>query len=187
MSGPLVMPWKGVMPQIADDAFIAPNATIIGDVVIGPQTSIWFNCILRGDVNKIRVGARTNIQDGSIVHVDRGAGAVKEGHPTIIGDDVLIGHMAMIHGTEIDNGAFVGMKATLLDGSHVEEEAMVAAGALIGPGRRVLRHQLWAGVPARHVRDMKPDEIRLAPEGAAHYVKLANGYREYFEKNTPKP
>lgn len=183
MSGPLIMPWKGVAPQIADDAFIAPNATIIGDVVIGSKASIWFNCVLRGDVNKIRVGARTNIQDGTIVHVDRGAKAEDEGFPTLIGEDVLIGHNAMIHGTTIENGGFVGMCATLLDGAYVETEAMVAAGALVGPGKRILRHQLWGGVPAKHLRDMKPEEFKYAPDGVAHYVKLAEGYRDYFDKN----
>lgn len=183
MSGPLIMPWKGIAPKIADDAFIAPNATIIGDVVIGSKASIWFNCVLRGDVNKIRIGARTNIQDGTIVHVDRGAMTSDEGYPTLIGEDVLVGHNAMIHGTTIEDGGFVGMCATLLDGAYVEGEAMVAAGALVGPGKRVLRHQLWGGVPAKHLRDMKPEEINYAPDGVAHYVKLAEGYREYFDQN----
>jgi carbonic anhydrase/acetyltransferase-like protein (isoleucine patch superfamily) len=177
------MPWKGVSPKISDDAFIAPNATIIGDVEVGPKASIWFNCVLRGDVNKIRIGARTNIQDGTIVHVDREADAKDDGYPTLIGDDVLVGHNAMIHGTTIENGGFVGMCATLLDGAYVEGEAMVAAGALVGPGKRILRHQLWGGVPARYLRDMKPGEISYAPDGVAHYVKLAEGYRAHFSKN----
>lgn len=183
MPGPLIIPWKGVMPTIAEDAFIAPNATIIGDVVIGSKASVWFNCVLRGDVNAIRVGARTNIQDGTIIHVDRGADAKDDGFPTQIGDDILIGHNAMIHGTTIENGGFVGMCATLLDGAYVEGESMVAAGALVGPGKRVPRHQLWGGVPAKYLRDMKPEEISYAPDGVAHYVKLAEGYRKYFAEN----
>src|SRR5580704_1425665 len=104
----IILPWKGKAPKIAPDAFIAPNATIIGDVVIGAQASIWFGCVLRGDVNSIRVGARSNIQDGTVVHVE------SEGCATFIGDDVLIGHLAMIHGATLENGSFIGMKATLL-------------------------------------------------------------------------
>ncbi len=183
MSGPLIMPWKGIMPKIADDAFIAPNATIIGDVVIGPKASIWFNCVLRGDVNAIRVGARTNIQDGTIVHVDSGTEANEAGHPTLIGEDILIGHNAMIHGTTIEDGGFVGMCSTLLDGVVVEGGAMVAAGALVGPGKRIRRNQLWGGVPAKHLRDMKPEEASYAPDGVAHYMKLAEGYRAHFAAN----
>ena len=183
MSGPLIIPWQGIMPKIAKDAFIAPNATIIGDVVIGSKSSIWFNCVLRGDVNAIRVGERTNIQDGTIIHVDSGTEANKAGYSTFIGDDILIGHNAMIHGSTIESGGFVGMCSTLLDGVHVESESMVAAGALVGPGKRVLRHQLWGGVPAKYLRDMKPEEINYAPDGVAHYVRLAEGYRAYFIEN----
>ncbi len=180
MSGPLIIPWKDVTPKIADDAFIAPNAIIIGDVVIGPKASIWFNCVLRGDVNAIRIGARTNVQDGTIIHVDSGTKAKADGSPTLIGDDILIGHNAMIHGTTIENGGFVGMCATLLDGVVVEGEAMVGAGAVVSPGKRVPRHQLWGGVPAKYLRDMKPGEISYIPEGVAHYMELAEGYRKYF-------
>ena len=185
MPGPLIIPWKGVTPKISDDAFIAPNATIIGDVVIGSKASIWFNCVLRGDVNAIRVGACTNIQDGTVIHVDSGTSTKAEGYPTLIGDGILIGHKAMIHGTTIENGGFVGMCATLLDGTFVEGEAMVAAGALVGSGKRVPRHQLWGGVPAKYLRDMKPGEISYVPEGVAHYMELAEGYREYFAQNPP--
>ena len=108
----LIIPWQGKWPKIADDAFIAPNATIIGDVEIGPGASIWFNCVLRADVAIMRIGARTNIQDGSIIHVDSG------GFNTIIGDDVLVGHKAMIHGSTLESGSFVGMCATLLNGTN---------------------------------------------------------------------
>src|SRR5882724_8253677 len=116
MSGPLIMPWKGIMPKIAEDAFIAPTAVIIGDVVIGSKSSIWFNCVLRGDVNFIRVGARTNIQDGTIVHVESAKGG-EQGRGTTIGDDVLIGHMAMVHACTLEDKSFVGMSAVLLNGA----------------------------------------------------------------------
>ena len=180
MPGPLIVPWKGIMPRIADDAFIAPNATIIGDVVIGSKSSIWYGCVLRGDVNFIRIGKRTNIQDGSVVHVDSGNGTKTDGYPTLIGNDVLIGHKAVVHGCTVESGGFVGMCATILDGAVVEGEAMVAAGALVGPGKRVGRHQLWAGVPAKHLRAMKPEEITGIADGVGHYVKLGQAYREYF-------
>ncbi len=183
MSGPLIVPWKGVTPKIADDAFIAPNATIIGDVVIGSKSSVWFNCVLRGDVNAIRIGERTNIQDSSIIHVDSGTNTKSEGFPTLIGNDILIGHKAMIHGTTIEDGGFVGMCATTLDGVFIESEGMVAAGAMVGAGKRVLKHQLWAGVPAKFLRDMRPGEIEYIPEGVAHYVELGQGYRKYYAEH----
>lgn len=171
MSGPIILPWKGVWPKIADDAFIAPNATIIGDVEIASKASIWFGCVVRGDVNYIRVGQRSNIQDGAIVHAET------NGHPTIIGDDVLIGHLAVVHACTLESGCFVGMTSTLLDGAVVESQAMVAAGALIGPGKRVPSGQLWAGTPARFIRDLKPEEIAKFPKAIARYVELSQGYR----------
>lgn len=171
MSGPIILPWKGVSPTIASDAFIAPNAVIIGDVVIGSGASIWFNCVLRGDVNHIRVGARSNIQDGTVVHVSH------KGNPAIIGEDVLIGHMATIHACTLESKSFVGMRATVMDEAVVEREAMVAAGALVAPGKRVLQGQMWAGTPARFVRNLKPEEIARHADGTARYVELGAAYR----------
>ncbi len=166
-TGPLIIPWRGKTPKISPDAFIAPNATIIGDVEIGPGSSIWFGCILRADVNVMRIGARTNIQDGSIIHVDSG------GFPTIIGDDVLVGHKAMIHGSTIEDKGFVGMCATLLDGVTVESEGMVAAGALMSPGKRVGKRQLWAGMPAKFIRDLREEELAGMARGVAAYAERA--------------
>jgi len=168
---PTILPFKGVWPTIAADAFIAPNATIIGDVVIGARSSIWFNCVLRGDVNYIRVGERTNIQDGTIVHV-----ATSDG-PTIIGDDVLIGHAAIIHGCHLNDACFVGMASTVMDDAVVETGAMVAAGALISPNKRVPSGQLWAGAPARFLRDLKPEEIARMKVQTARYADLAAEYK----------
>ncbi|MDX2225403.1 MAG: gamma carbonic anhydrase family protein [Rhodospirillaceae bacterium] len=169
-AGPTILPWKGVWPTIAADAFVAPNATIIGDVQIGAQASIWFNCVLRGDVNYIRVGARTNIQDGTIVHV-----ATNDG-PTLIGADVLIGHGAIIHGCTLHDGCFVGMAATVMDDAVVETGGMVAAGALVGPGKRVPAGQLWAGTPARFMRNLTPDEVAQMKVQTDRYVDVAQGY-----------
>jgi carbonic anhydrase/acetyltransferase-like protein (isoleucine patch superfamily) len=167
----LILPWKGVTPRIAADAFIAPTATLIGDVEIGPQSSVWFNCVLRADVHHIRVGARSNIQDGTIVHESSAP------LPTLIGDDVLVGHAVILHACTLESGCFVGMRATLMDGAVVEGGAMVAAGALVGPGKRVPRGELWGGAPARFMRKLTDAEIAGLTEGAAGYVALAAQYR----------
>lgn len=165
-----ILPYKGIVPKIAADAFIAANATVIGDVVIGPDTGVWFNCVLRGDINDIRVGARTNIQDGTIVHV------AKQSQGTYIGDDVTIGHMALIHACTLDDGCFIGMQATIMDGAHVEAGAMVAAGSLVTPGKRIGNGQLWAGSPARLVRQLNEKDLEIIRYTAPHYVELARQY-----------
>jgi carbonic anhydrase/acetyltransferase-like protein (isoleucine patch superfamily) len=177
MSGPIILPWRGVSPTIASDAFIAPGAVVIGDVVIGAGVTVWFNCVLRGDVNHIRVGARTNIQDGTVVHVSH------KTHPTIIGEDVLIGHMATIHGCTLESKAFVGMRATVMDGVVVEREAMVAAGALVAPGKRIPQKQMWAGAPARFVRDVKPEELKAFADAVERYAGLGEEYRTLLAAN----
>ena len=176
MAGPLIIPFKGVSPRIAADAFIAPNAVIIGDVEIGPQASIWFNCVLRGDVNSIRVGARSNLQDGTIVHCD-GPYHNGKGFPTIIGDDVLVGHMVMVHGAILENRAFVGMKAMLMNGTVVEGDAMVAAGALVS-GKRIPKGQLWAGSPAKFMRELSAKDVGGMRAGVERYVVNGQTYRE---------
>ncbi|NQV57787.1 MAG: gamma carbonic anhydrase family protein [Rhodospirillales bacterium] len=169
MSG-LILPYNGILPTIAKDAFIAPNATVIGQVTIGEGASIWFNTVLRGDVGTISVGARTNLQDGTIVHVTLGE------YDTFIGDDVLVGHMAIIHGAHLEDRTFVGMGATILDGVVVESGAMVAAGALVTPGKRVKRGELWAGRPAKLMRKLSEDEIEGLTSGAAGYHALSREY-----------
>ena len=171
MSG-LIFPYEDTLPTIADDAFIAPNATIIGDVVIGADSGIWFNCLLRGDVNEIRVGERTNIQDGTIVHVSG------PGQGTYIGNDITIGHMALIHACTLEDHSFVGMKATVMDDAVVESGAMVAAGALVTPGKRIPAGQLWGGTPARYLRDLGEGDLEIMRYTAPHYVKLAHRYRK---------
>ncbi|NKB44823.1 MAG: gamma carbonic anhydrase family protein [Alphaproteobacteria bacterium] len=169
---PLILPWNDINPVIAADAFVAPSATIVGDTHIGAKASIWFNVVLRGDVNHIRIGERTNIQDGTVVHVS------SKDHPTIIGADVLIGHMAMIHACTLEDGCFVGMSATVMDGAIVERGAMIAAGALVPPGKRVKAGQMWAGTPAKFVRDVKPEEAASFPDQIQRYVDLGQTYRQ---------
>lgn len=158
-------------PEVAADAFIAAGARIIGKVTIGAGSSVWFNCVLRGDVGRIHVGARTNIQDGSIVHVTGGR------FDTHIGDDVLIGHGCIIHGCRIADHGFVGMGATVLDGAVVEGDAMLAAGALLTPGKVVKSGELWAGRPARFLRALREEEIAGNRAAAAGYARLAALHR----------
>lgn len=178
MSG-LVLPFGNLVPKIAGDAFIAANATVIGDVEIGALSGIWFGCVVRGDGNSIRIGERTNIQDGTVIHVnaerDGGRGAV--GWRTTIGSDITVGHMALLHACTLEDGAFVGMKAVVMDGCVVEGQGMVAAGALLTPGKRVRKGELWAGSPAKLMRQMSAAEFEYLTYSARHYVELAAAYR----------
>jgi len=171
MSG-LILPFKGVVPTIDPTAYIAPTAAVIGDVVIGADTSIWFGCTVRGDVNEIRIGARTNIQDGTVIHV------ASAGQGTYIGDDITVGHMALLHACTLESGCFIGMKACVMDGAYVESGAMVAAGALVTPGKRVKAGQLWAGSPARPIRELSEKDLAYFPVSARQYAALAQTYRE---------
>ena len=168
----IILPYNHIQPVIAQDAFIAPNATIIGDVTIGNQAGIWFGCIIRGDVAEIRIGARTNIQDGTVIHVTRNH------HPTIIGTGVTIGHHATLHACTLEDHCFIGMRAIVLDDAIVESGAMLAAGALLTPGKQVKKGQIWAGNPARYFRDLTEDETRHITQSEKNYVKHAEEYRD---------
>ena len=172
MSNPAIYTFEGKTPRIAASAFIAPTAAIIGDVEIGEESNIWFHCVLRGDTNFIRVGKRCNIQDGSIVHVN----AVD--FPTILGDDVTVGHAAVVHACTLHDRAFVAIGATVLDGAVIEEGGVLAAGSLLTPGKRIGRYELWQGSPARLVRVMDESErARKFDPTAPHYVELGARFR----------
>ena len=179
LPGPILMPWNGVWPTIHDSAFIAPGAVIIGDVVIGPETSIWFGVVIRGDVHEIRIGARTNVQDGTIIHATQ----FKAG--TYIGDAVTIGHGAVLHACTLKDRCFIGMGAVVLDQATVETDAMVAAGALIAPGKTVPTGELWAGNPAKMLRPLKPAEIENIAGSADRYVGFGNSYRAQMDAGQP--
>jgi len=168
MTKPLILPLNGKTPKIHESAFVAPGCAIIGDVEIGPEASIWYNCVLRADINFIRVGARSNIQDGSVVHVESDYG--DGGHPAIIGDDVLIGHMAIVHGCTLLDRAFVGMGSIVMDGCVIEGDAMLAAGAMLTPGKRMPSGQLWSGRPAKYMRDLSEADIAGMQRGVKGYV-----------------
>jgi carbonic anhydrase/acetyltransferase-like protein (isoleucine patch superfamily) len=171
----LIRPYKGVTPKIDPSAFIAENAVIIGDVEIGPDSSIWYGVVIRGDVNKIRIGANTNIQDGTVIHVDA-QGEHWEGIPTLIGDNVTVGHKALLHACLIESNAFVGMGSIVLDGAVVEEGAMLAAGAVLTPKKRIPKGQLWAGAPAKYFRDLTKEQTDYFTVSADHYAWLAKQY-----------
>jgi carbonic anhydrase/acetyltransferase-like protein (isoleucine patch superfamily) len=167
----LVLPHEGIMPRIAPDVFLAPGSIVVGDVDIGERSSLWYNVVVRADVGLVRIGKGTNIQDGSVVHVTGGQ------FDTFIGDDVLIGHLAMIHGCQVHDRAFIGMKATILDGAVVESDSMVAAGAIVTPNKVVKAGELWAGAPAKKMRDMTPDEIARRAKSAPNYAINAQQHR----------
>jgi len=181
---PILLPYRGIMPRIDPTAFVAPGAVIIGDVVIGPKASVWFGCVLRGDVNHIRIGARTNIQDGTVIHVASGLQPARmtdkempaKGYPTILGDDVTVGHMALLHACTVESGGFVGMKAIVMDGAKIETQGMLAAGALLTPGKTVFKKQLWAGNPAKFWRDLSENDIAGFHMRAQQYVDLGQEY-----------
>lgn len=164
----IIRPFDGIWPAIDATAFVAPGAVVIGDVTIGAESSIWYAVVLRGDDCAIRIGARTNIQDGSIVHVFNDG---RTQHPTVIGDDVIVGHGAKLHGCTLVDGCLVGIGAIVLDGARVERQALVAAGSLVSPGKVVPEGQLWAGNPARFKRDLSVEERGYLGWNAGHYVR----------------
>jgi len=166
----IILPYRGVLPRIAERVFLAPGAMVIGDVEIGRESSVWFGCVVRGDVNVVRIGERTNIQDGTVIHV------AKEGQGTYIGSDITIGHMALLHACTLEDGAFIGMRATIMDDALVESGGMVAAGALITPGKRVRSGELWAGSPAKKLRDLSDADKLATTKLAPRYVALAADY-----------
>ncbi len=159
--------FAGTGPTLGAGAFVAPGAQVIGAVTLGAGASIWYNAVVRGDVAPIVIGARSNVQDGSVVHVTRAT----EG--TFIGDDCLIGHLAVVHGCRLEDRSFVGLGAVVMDGCVIESDGMLAAGGLLTPGKRIAAGQLWTGRPAVHVRDLTDAEIARNRAGAAAYVELA--------------
>lgn len=169
---PLILPYRGVTPKIHESCFIAPNATIIGDVEIGEGTNVWYGAVIRGDVMPIRIGKNTNIQEGVVIHVSTG------GQGTQIGDGVTVGHQALLHDCTIDDYAYIGMQSCVMDSAHVEGEAFVAAGALVSPRKHVPTGQLWAGSPARFMRDLAVDDFKMIAWSWKHYVELGAEHKD---------
>ncbi len=174
--GATIMPFEGKVPQIHETAFVAPGARIIGDVTIGPEASVWYNCVLRGDIHRIEVGARSNVQDGSVFHVE-GPRPDTDGEPTIIGEDCVIGHMAVVHGCQLDDRAFVGMGAVAMDGARIAEGGMLGAGALLSPGKMIGRGEIWIGRPAKYYRTQDDAQIAKIRFQTERYCQLAKKHR----------
>ncbi len=171
-----IRPYKGRLPKLGAGVYVDPAATVIGDVEIGDDSSIWPGTVVRGDVMHIRIGKRTNIQDGTIVHVTHDGTYTPEGFPTLIGDDVTIGHAAVIHACTLEDCCLIGMHATVLDGAVVKKHAFVGAGAVVSPGKVVGSGELWLGNPARLVRRLTDTQIEQLQYSAMHYVRLKNEY-----------
>ena len=162
----------GIKPTISPESYLAETAVVIGDVHIGAESSIWHYVTIRGDVNYIRIGNRTNIQDGCVVHVSR-----NKGGQTIIGSNITIGHLALIHACEIQDNAFVGMKAMVMDNAVIESYGMLAAGAVLTPGKVIKSRELWMGTPAKFVRMLTDEDLARMEENCAEYCWLAKKYR----------
>ena len=169
--GGVILPFKDKHPQIDETAFIAENAIIIGDVTIGTKSSIWYSCVLRGDMNFIRIGNDTNIQDGTVVHVD------SKGYPTILGDRVTVGHMALLHACTLKDDAMIGMQACVMDGAVVGEGSLIAAGALVTPGKEIGPGEVWAGRPAKFLRKVGPNDQKMLDYIWPVYDDLSAEYR----------
>ena len=172
-----IRPYNGILPTLGERAYIDPAASVIGDVVLGDDVSVWPLTVIRGDVNFIRIGDRTNIQDGTVIHVSHdGPHAKLGGFATRIGADVTIGHKAIIHACTIEDAVLIGMGAIVLDGAVVKKHGFVGAGALIAPGKVVGEGELWLGNPAKKVRMLSDAEIEALYYSAGHYVRLKDRY-----------
>ncbi len=167
----IILPYNGITPTLEDGVWIAPNSAVIGDTILGLNVSVWFNVTIRGDVNYIRVGKNTNIQDGTTCHV------TYKKFPLIIGENVTVGHNVILHGCTIGNNCLIGMGAIVMDNVIIENDAMIAAGAVITQGKVVKSGEVWAGAPAKKMRDMNADDRRFITENASHYVSLAENYK----------
>lgn len=166
----MITPYKGVIPIIAESAFVAPGAHIIGDVHIGEHSSIWFNCVLRGDCYYIRIGESTNIQDGTVIHV------TTERFPTIIGNRVTVGHSVVLHGCTVKDRSLIGIGAIVLDDVTVGEESFIAAGSLVTPGTVIPPRSMVMGSPAKVRRQVTDEEVNRIDEHWQHYVEYKNQY-----------
>ena len=176
----MIRSFKGISPKIDETAFVAEGAVIIGDVTIGKEASIWYNCVVRGDVNFIRIGDRTNIQDLSMLHVTHKKNLEDPGAPLVIGDDVTVGHSVTLHGCTIEGGAFIGMQAIVMDKVVVGKGSLVGARALVTEGTVIPPGTLWVGAPAKYKRDLTADEVAWLGRSAGNYVRYSREFMEHL-------
>lgn len=168
----MIRSFKGRTPAVADGSYVDESAQVIGDVEIGAESSVWMNVVIRGDVNRIRIGSRTNIQDLTMIHV------MRDTHPTIIGDDVTVGHSAVVHGTTIENRVLIGMAAVLLNGVHIESDCVIAAGTLLTEGTRIPARSLVMGRPGKVKRQLTDEEVAEIRWYADNYVAYRLDYQK---------
>ena len=169
-----LLPHGDAFPEVAPSAWVAPGAYVIGAVHLGEQSSVWYGAVLRGDTEPIRIGARTNVQDGCVLHAD-------PGYPAIIGDDCVVGHNAIVHGCRIGDGCLVGMGSTILNGAKIGEGSIVAAGALVTEGKEFPPRSLIVGAPAKPVREVTEEQTQSIAHGVREYVERAASHRESLE------
>ena len=170
----MIREFEGIRPAIGDECFIADSAEIIGDVVIGKHSSVWPMSVLRGDVNRIRIGSHTNIQDGSVLHVSHAGEFNPQGAPLIVGDRVTVGHQVLLHACRIGNECLIGMGSIVMDDCIVEDRVMIGAGSLLPPGKRLESGYLYLGNPCRRLRALSDRELEYLAYSAEHYVRLKN-------------
>ncbi|MBA3322502.1 MAG: gamma carbonic anhydrase family protein [Pyrinomonadaceae bacterium] len=168
----MIRPFQGKHPQVHETAYIEASAQVIGDVVIGEESSVWFNAVVRGDVHYIRIGARTNVQDGTVIHVSNGT------HATILEDEVTIGHNVTLHGCHVERGCLIGMGAIVMDGVRVGAQSLVAAGALLSPGTIIPPRSLVIGVPAKVKRPLTPEEVAGLDQFWKNYIEYTKQYKQ---------
>ena len=171
-----VYPYNEVRPRLGERVFIAPGAMVVGDVAAGDDCSFWFHTVARGDVNRIRIGARSNIQDGAVLHV------TYQTHPLTIGEGVVVAHAAVLHGCTVEDGALIGIGARVLDGAVVERGAQIGAGAVVAPGHRIPAHHLALGVPARVARPLDDEQRAEIPAIAERYLRLKDEYLDMLAR-----
>lgn len=170
--------FKGSFPKLGARAYVDDSAAVIGAVELGEDASIWPMCSIRGDVNAIRIGARSNIQDGSIIHVTHRYADLPEGHATVIGSDVTVGHKVMLHGCTVEDLCLIGMGSIVLDGAIIRSKVLLGAGSLVPEGKDLEGGYLWLGRPAKKVRELTGQELKWFEYSAKHYVKLKDDYLE---------
>jgi carbonic anhydrase/acetyltransferase-like protein (isoleucine patch superfamily) len=172
--GGALLPYSDRCPEVPPSAFIAPGAYVIGAVYLGEESSVWYGAVLRGDTEPVRVGARTNIQDGCVLHAD-------PGYPAVVGEDCVVGHRAVVHGCEIGDGCLVGMSATILNGAKIGEGSIVAAGALVPEGREFPARSLIIGAPAKPAREVSEEQTQDIARGVCTYVERAAEHRKALQ------